>query len=100
MFAKFYWLDAIANSDAEFGRRVLMLAGSSALAPHCWGGYHISRNTTSVGRVELNSNQDASTLAVTLGTTAVLAYTSAHVIMIMSWNTSLARLSGIAICSY
>ena len=28
-FTKFYWLDTIANSDAEFGRRVLMLTSSS-----------------------------------------------------------------------
>ena len=27
-FAKFYLLDAIANTDAEFSRRVLILAGS------------------------------------------------------------------------
>ena len=32
-FVKFYQLDAVANSDAEFGRRVLMLAGSSTSAP-------------------------------------------------------------------
>ena len=30
---KFYWLDSITNSDAEFGRRVLMLGGSSTPAP-------------------------------------------------------------------
>ena len=34
MFARFYRLDAVANSDVEFGRRVLMLAGSSTPAPH------------------------------------------------------------------
>ena len=28
-FAKFYRLDSVANSDAEFARRVLMLAASS-----------------------------------------------------------------------
>ena len=39
-FAKFYRLDSIANSDAEFGRRVLTLAGSSTPALH-WGGYRI-----------------------------------------------------------
>ena len=38
MFAKFYQLNAIANSDAEFGRRVLMLASSSTPAPHLGGG--------------------------------------------------------------
>ena len=43
MFDKFYQLDAIANSNAAFGRRVLMLASSSTLAPHCWGGYRITR---------------------------------------------------------
>ena len=42
MFAKFYRVDAVANSDAEFGRRVLMLAGSSTPAPHHWGGYRIT----------------------------------------------------------
>ena len=40
MFATFYWLDTITNSDAEFGRRVLTLA-SSAPARHHWGGYHM-----------------------------------------------------------
>ena len=40
-FAKFYRLEAIANSNAKFGRRVLTLAGSSAVAPQHWGGYHI-----------------------------------------------------------
>ena len=30
-FVRFYWLDAVANSDAEFGMRVLTLAGSSTL---------------------------------------------------------------------
>ena len=85
-FAKFYQLQAVANSDAEFGRRVLMLAGFSAPAPHHWGGYHIPGRTTSIGRVELNSNQDASTLAVTLGATTAIAYTSVHVITIMRCN--------------
>ena len=42
-FARFYQLDNIANSDAEFGRRGLMLAGSSAPAPYQWGWYHIPR---------------------------------------------------------
>ena len=37
-FAKFYLLDSVTNSDAEFCRRVLMLAGSSTPAPHQWGG--------------------------------------------------------------
>ena len=41
MFAKFFRLDAIANSDAEFGRRVLMPAGFSIPAPHHLGRYHI-----------------------------------------------------------
>ena len=41
MFAKFYLLDIIANSDAEFGQRVLMLACSSILAPHHWGRYRV-----------------------------------------------------------
>ena len=40
-FAKFYRLDAIAKSNAEVGRRVLMLAGFSTPAPHYWGGYCI-----------------------------------------------------------
>ena len=40
-FAKFYRLDTIANSDAEFGRRVLMLAGLSTQALLQWGGYRI-----------------------------------------------------------
>ena len=40
-FAKYYRLDAIVNSDAEFGRRVLTLAGSSTPAPYNWGGYRI-----------------------------------------------------------
>jgi len=42
-FARFYRLDAVANSDAEFGRRVLTLAGSSTPAPVDWGGYRIPR---------------------------------------------------------
>ena len=42
-FAKFYQLDTVANSDAEFGRRVLALAGSSTLAPLHWGGYRIPK---------------------------------------------------------
>ena len=32
-FANFYRLDAVANSEAEFGRRVLILASSSTSAP-------------------------------------------------------------------
>ena len=40
-FIRFYLLDAVANSDAEFGRRVLMLAGSSTPAPFHWNGYRI-----------------------------------------------------------
>ena len=84
----FYWLDAVANSDTEFGRTVLMLAGSSAMAPYCWGGYHIPQKYHSIiGIVDLNPNQDASTLAVTLGATTALAYPSAHVITFMRWNT-------------
>ena len=43
MFAKFYQLDSVTNSDAEFGSRVLTLAGSSTLAPLHWGGYRIPR---------------------------------------------------------
>ena len=42
-FAKFYQLDAVANFDAEFGRRVLMLAGSSTPALYNWSGYRIPR---------------------------------------------------------
>ena len=42
-FAKYYELDFIANSDTEFGRRVLMLAGSSTPAPYNWGRYRIPR---------------------------------------------------------
>ena len=40
-FAKFHQLDFVDNSDAEFGRRVLTLAGFSAPAPHQWGRYRI-----------------------------------------------------------
>ena len=43
MFVKFYQFDAIPNSDAEFDRKVLMLASSSVLAPPHWGGYQIPR---------------------------------------------------------
>ena len=39
--AKFYRLDAIANTDTKFGRRVLTLAGSSTLVQLHWDGYHI-----------------------------------------------------------
>ena len=84
----FYRLDAVANSNAEFGMRGLTLASSSAPVPHRWGGY--PGNITSIGTVELNSNQDAFTRAVTLGTTIALAYTSSHVITIVGWNTSFA----------
>ena len=56
MFAKFYWLDAVVNSDAEFGRRVLMIASSSTIV----AGIVYAGSLTSVGRVELNSNQDIS----------------------------------------
>ena len=54
-FAKFYHLDAIANSDAEFARRVLALAGPMPW-PHTAGvgiTYMFPRSTTSIGRVEL-----------------------------------------------
>ena len=43
--AKFYKLDVIANLDAEFGRRVLTLAGSYTPAPVDWGGYCIHRKS-------------------------------------------------------
>ena len=42
-FVRFYRLNTIANSDVEFGRRVLTLAGPSTSAPHCWGGCQIPR---------------------------------------------------------
>ena len=42
-FAKLYWLDSIANSDVEFGRRVLMLSWSSIPAQYQWGGYCIAQ---------------------------------------------------------
>ena len=90
-FAGFYRLDANANST-RVGKRMLMLAGSSVGVGSTYPG-----STTFIGRVELNTSQDTSILAVTLGATTALAYTSAHVIMIMRWNTSLARLSGIVV---
>ena len=40
-FAKYYQLDTIANADVKFGRRVLMLAGSSTPAAYNCGGYRI-----------------------------------------------------------
>ena len=79
-FAKFCRLDAVANSDAEFGRRVLMLASFSTLAQYHWGGYCILPS--------VESAQDTSTLAVALGTARALAYTNVYVVMIMRWNTS------------
>ena len=42
-FARFYRVGSIANSDAEFSRRVLTFAGSSTPAPFHCGGYHIHR---------------------------------------------------------
>ena len=43
MFARFYQLDPVTNSNTEFGRRVLMLAGSSNPALFQWGGCRISQ---------------------------------------------------------
>ena len=40
-FVRFYQLDAVANYDAEFGRRVLSHSGPSTSAPHRWGRYQI-----------------------------------------------------------
>ena len=40
-FVNFYRLDAIANFDAEFGRRVLTLASPSTSTPNHWGRHHI-----------------------------------------------------------
>ena len=71
-----------------------MLASSFTPTPHHWVSTVYPRSTASIGRVELNSNQDASTLAVTLGAATALAYMSVHVITIMRWNNSLARLFG------
>ena len=48
----------LANSDTEFGRRVLMLAGSSALAPYQWGGYNTPQEYSFPMVEEQNSNPD------------------------------------------
>ena len=77
--------DASSNSVCK---RVLMLAGSSALAHTVGLGTTYLGSTSSVGRFELTSNQDASSLALTLGATTALSYTNA-----------LARLFGFAVWS-
>ena len=71
-----------------------MLASSAIPVCTAVVGTAYPGSTTSVGSVELNFTQDASTLAVTLVATTALAYTSAHVIMIMRWTSPLAPLSG------
>ena len=66
--------------------QMLSLAEEPAplLQPHTSGvGIVYHGSPTSIGRVELNSNQDTSTLAVVLEAATELALTSVHVIMIM-----------------
>ena len=64
--------------------------------PHTvWVGTVYPGSTTSIGRDELHTNHDTSTLAVTLGATTTLVHTSELVITIMRRNTSLAQLFGL-----
>ena len=92
MFVRFYKLDAVANSDVEFGRRILTFAGPFTSAPHRGVGTVYPGSTTSIGRVKPHTNLDTSTLAMTLGATTTLAHTSELVITTIRPNTSLAQL--------
>ena len=58
-FARFYLLDSVANSDAEFGRRVLIHPSAASL-----GRISHTSEETFPPVDELNSNPDAFPLAV------------------------------------